>query len=76
MVYMDDIKVDVSVRLGRCLVEIGNISCLSLGSVLQLDCEMSDVVDICVGEKVIATGELIRIEGCDKINVKVIGVIG
>lgn len=58
LITTDLIQVEVTVRLGRTRMSIADISRLQGDDVIVLDQDMGDGVEICIGEKVIAHGEL------------------
>ncbi|MFD1883722.1 FliM/FliN family flagellar motor switch protein [Paracoccus pacificus] len=58
LVAMDAIPVEVTVRLGRATMTVAELAALRPDDVLGLDQAISDGVDICVGDRVIARGEL------------------
>lgn len=72
LVAMDDIPVEVTIRLGRAVMSVKALSSLTADDIVPLDHEISDGVDICIGEKVIARGELTAAEG-DRIAVRILG---
>lgn len=64
---MDDVKnlidtstiqLEVSIRLGRTKQTVAQLSALKPEDILTLDQSINDGVEICVGDKVIARGEL------------------
>lgn len=68
------IQVEVVVRLGNVFLTVEDLSLLQPGGLIDLDREMSDGVDICVGEQVVAKGELTMVEdGGDRIGIRIIG---
>ncbi len=58
LISTDDIKVDIEIRLGRTRRTVAELSRLRPDDVLPLDHDIADGVEICVGDKVIARGEL------------------
>ena len=58
LIATDQIMVEISVRLGCARLTVGELSRMKAEDVLTLDREISDGVDICVGDKVVARGEL------------------
>jgi len=65
LVATDHIQVELTVRLGRTSLTVAQLSALEADDVLALDHEVSDGVELCVGERVIAYGQLIT-EGPDE----------
>lgn len=74
MISTGDIQVDVTVRLGRTRLTIAEISRLKADDVVALDQDMVKGVQICIGDKVIAHGELATVDGDDgRLCVRVLG---
>ena len=62
-VLTDNIPVEISVRIGRRRMTIAELSGLKENDVMPLDQGVDDTVEICVGDHVIAYGELVTDEG-------------
>ena len=58
LIDTDEIEVEVTIRIGRTRLTVAELSALRRNEVLTLDQSISDGVEICVGEKVVARGEL------------------
>ncbi|MCF3972688.1 FliM/FliN family flagellar motor switch protein [Paracoccus salsus] len=58
LIDTDNIQVEVTVRLGKTRQTVAQLSSLRAGDVVMLDQTIDDGVEICVGDKVIARGEL------------------
>ncbi|MDB6182658.1 FliM/FliN family flagellar motor C-terminal domain-containing protein [Paracoccus fistulariae] len=58
LIDTDNIQVEVTIRLGRTRRTVAQLSALTADDVLLLDQTIDDGVEICVGDKVIARGEL------------------
>lgn len=58
LIDTNEIEVEVTIRIGRARLTVAELSALHGNDVLTLDQSISDGVEICVGEKVIARGEL------------------
>jgi flagellar motor switch protein FliN len=58
-----DIELEVTLRFGQREVLLGDILNLSPGSVLELDQQVQDPVELLVGGRVIAWGEVVTVEG-------------
>ncbi|MDF3607256.1 FliM/FliN family flagellar motor C-terminal domain-containing protein [Paracoccus sp. DMF-8] len=65
LIATDQIQVELSVRIGATRLSVAEISRLRPDDVLTLDQDMSDEVELCVGDKVIARGELTTTEGAE-----------
>lgn len=64
-----DIPVNIEVVVGKAQKTIGELLNMGIGSVVELDREVNDLVDIRVNGKLIAKGELVVIE--NKLGVKI-----
>lgn len=74
LIATDQIQVELSVRIGAARLSVAEISRLRPDDILTLDQDMSDGVELCVGDKVIARGELTTTEGADgRLCVRIIG---
>lgn len=74
LIATDQILVEVTIRLGGAQLSVAELSRLRPDDVLTLDQEMSDGVDICVGDKVIAKGELTTAgDGDNRLCVRILG---
>ncbi len=62
-VATDNIPVEISVRIGRRRMTVAELSELKENDVLPLDQGVDDTVEICVGDHVIAYGELVADDG-------------
>lgn len=58
-VLTDNIPVEITVRIGRRRMTVAELSELKENDILPLDQAVDDTVEICVGDHVIAHGELI-----------------
>ncbi len=74
LIATDDIQVEVSIRLGKARMSIAEISRLTSDDVISLDHDIANGVQICIGDKIIAHGELTTLEGSeDRIGVRILG---
>ena len=71
---LGDIELDVSLELGRAEVTIEELLQLREGSVVSLDKEAGEPIDILANGRVVARGEVIVVEG--KFGVRICEVIG
>ncbi|AAC07462.1 flagellar motor switch protein FliN [Aquifex aeolicus] len=71
--HFSDIPVEVEVVVGRANKTLGELLAMGIGSVIEIDREPKDLVDIKVNGKLIAKGELVIIDG--KIGVKIKEVV-
>lgn len=58
LIDTDNIQLEVTIRLGRTRLTVAQLSALKADDILTLDQTIEDGVEICVGDKVIARGEL------------------
>ncbi|NPA32643.1 MAG: flagellar motor switch protein FliN [Aquificae bacterium] len=68
-----DIPVEIEVVVGRARKTLGELLGMGIGSVVELDREVKDFVDIKVNGKLIARGELVVVDG--KVGVKIKEVV-
>ena len=61
--------VQVSVVLGRSKIKLNDLLQMAPGSVIELDKNVNDLVEIFVNEKLIARGEIVVVE--DKVGVTI-----
>ncbi|WP_265501949.1 FliM/FliN family flagellar motor C-terminal domain-containing protein [Paracoccus beibuensis] len=74
LIDTDNIQVEVTIRLGRTRQTVAQLSALRPDDVLVLDQAIEDGVEICIGDKVIARGELTG-DGTteDRLCVRIVG---
>jgi flagellar motor switch protein FliN len=58
-----DIELDASLRFGCREMPLGEILELGPGDVVQLDRHVADPVDLIVGDKIVARGEVVLVNG-------------
>ena len=58
-----DVELDVTLRFGERQMALHDILDLSAGSVVELDQYVQDPVELMVGKKVIARGEVVVVDG-------------
>jgi flagellar motor switch protein FliN len=58
-----DIEIEATLRFGSRELPLKEILELGAGDVLELDRQVSDPVDLVVGDKIIARGEVVVVEG-------------
>ncbi|MDF3852723.1 FliM/FliN family flagellar motor switch protein [Paracoccus sp. P2] len=77
LIATDQIQVEIAIRLGGTQLTVAELSRLRPDDVLTLDQDMSDGVEICVGDKVIARGELVSGDETDnRLCVRILGPAG
>ncbi|MBV9548918.1 MAG: flagellar motor switch protein FliN [Alphaproteobacteria bacterium] len=70
---VDNVKVEISVVLGRSVIPMHQLLRMGRGAVIELDTNQDDPVTILANEKPVARGE-IEIQG-DKIAVSVVELL-
>ncbi|UXU75880.1 MULTISPECIES: FliM/FliN family flagellar motor switch protein [unclassified Paracoccus (in: a-proteobacteria)] len=77
LIATDQIQVEITISLGSTRLSVAELSRLRPDDVLTLDQQISDGVEICVGDKVIARGELVAGEDDDqRLCVRILGPAG
>ena len=71
---VDNVKVEISVVLGRSVIPMHQLLRMGRGAVIELDSHQDDPVTILANDRAVAKGE-IQIHG-DKIAVSVVDLIG
>jgi flagellar motor switch protein FliN/FliY len=69
-----DVKVDLSVRIGSCMLPMRDGVELGEGTVLQLDQLASEPVGLYVNDKLIARGEVVVVE--ENFGIKITQIVG
>jgi flagellar motor switch protein FliN/FliY len=64
-----DVELDVTLRFGERQMALRDILDLSAGSVVELDQYVQDPVELLVGRKVIARGEVVVVDGSNALRV-------
>ncbi len=74
LIDTDAIQVEVTIRLGRTRQSVAQLASLRPDDIMVLDQAIGDGVEICVGDKVIARGELVG-DGTpeDRLCVRIVG---
>ncbi|HWA68866.1 MAG TPA: FliM/FliN family flagellar motor switch protein [Rhizomicrobium sp.] len=70
---VDNVKVEISVVLGRSVIPMHQLLRMGRGAVIELDSHQDDPVTILANDKAVAKGE-IQISG-DKISVSVVELL-
>lgn len=68
------VKVDLTVRIGSCMLPMREIIELNTGTVLQLDQLASDPVGLYVNDKLVARGEVVVVE--ENFGIKITHIVG
>ncbi len=68
-----DVKVDLTARLGSSQLPMREIVDLTPGTVLQLDRQAKDPIELLVNNKVVAHGEVVVLE--DRFGIKISSIV-
>jgi len=69
-----DVPLRVSVVLGRTRMRLEDVARLTRGAVVELDRLQGEPLDVMVGDKVVARGEAVVVNG--KLGVRLLEVVG
>ena len=58
LIDTDNIQLEVAIRLGRTRMTVAQLAALQADDIVTLDQTIDEGVEICVGDKVVARGEL------------------
>jgi flagellar motor switch protein FliN len=64
MDHLRDVLVTVTVQVGRARLPLAEIAALAPGSLVPLDREAHEPVDLLVGDKIVGRGEIVTVDGC------------
>ncbi|MDO5369700.1 FliM/FliN family flagellar motor C-terminal domain-containing protein [Paracoccus sp. (in: a-proteobacteria)] len=67
------IQVEIAIRIGRTRLSVADLARLQADDVLPLEQDAADGVEICIGEKVVARGELVEHGGEGRLAVRILG---
>ncbi len=70
---LDHVEVEITVQLGRAVVPVRELAALQPGSVLELDRPIAGPVDLHVGARRIARGEIVDVEGRLGVRIRELG---
>lgn len=74
IVATDHIQVELSVRLGKARMTIAQLAALQKNDIVPLDKDITDGVEICIGDRVVAHGELVGDEAnSDRLMLRITG---
>ena len=74
LIATDHIQVEITIRLGQIRLSVAELGALRPDDVLPLDHDIGEGVDICIGDKVVARGELVDDgSGAGRLAVRVLG---
>ncbi|MCJ8324844.1 MAG: FliM/FliN family flagellar motor switch protein [Rhizobiales bacterium] len=69
MSYLNNIKIDLSVVLGRSKMQVHQLLRLGRGAIIDLDTNENGEVDILANDQIVARGEIIVVD--DAISIKI-----
>lgn len=69
MSYLNNIKIDLSVVLGRSQMQVHQLLRLGRGAIIDLDTNENGEVDILANDQIVARGEIIVVD--DAISIKI-----
>jgi flagellar motor switch protein FliN/FliY len=58
-----EVELDATLQFGARELQLKEILALSLGDVLELDRQVNEPVDLVVGDRIVARGEVVIVEG-------------
>ncbi|MCD7060734.1 flagellar motor switch protein FliN [Pelagibacterium xiamenense] len=58
-----DVPVRISVVLGRAKMPVANLLKMDVGTVVELDRQVGEAIDIYVNDRLVARGEIVLVEG-------------
>lgn len=68
-----DVPVRISVVLGRAKIPIANLLKIDVGTIVELDRQVGEAIDIYVNERLVARGEIVLVE--DRLGVTMTEII-
>ena len=68
-----DVPVRISVILGRTKMPVANLMKMDIGTVIELDRQVGEAIDIYVNERLVARGEIVLVE--DRLGVTMTEII-
>lgn len=73
LIPTQQIQVEITIRLGRTRLSVAELARLQADDVLPLDQEALDGVEVCIGDRVVARGELVDDTGEGRLAVRIVG---
>lgn len=70
---LEDVSVEVSLRVGTCTMTMGEVLQLEAGDVVQMNESIDDPVLLYLNDKVVATGEVVLVE--DRLGLKIVDIL-
>ncbi|MFC0340987.1 FliM/FliN family flagellar motor C-terminal domain-containing protein [Paracoccus niistensis] len=72
LIPTEQIQVEIAIRIGRTRMSVADLARLQAEDVLPLDQDAAGGVEICIGDKVVARGELVE-HGESRLAVRILG---
>jgi flagellar motor switch protein FliM len=69
---VDEIPMDVAIEMGRVKLSVAEVAALAPGQILELRRPVGSAVELVVGGRIVAHGDLIEIEG--ELGVRIGGI--
>ncbi|EGR2229439.1 FliM/FliN family flagellar motor switch protein [Vibrio parahaemolyticus] len=66
---IDNVSVDLSVRVGKVSMKIGKLKDLKEGSIVELDTQASDSFELLAGEQLLGKGTVEEVDGKIKFTI-------
>lgn len=66
---IDNVSVDLSVRVGKVSMKIGKLKDLNEGSIVELDTQASDSFELLAGEQLLGKGTVEEVDGKIKFTI-------
>ena len=73
--YFGDVPLGIDVQLGECRMKIRDILQLQVGSVITLPKSAGENVDILINGRMVAFGEVVRLEGSTGIRITELNIL-
>ncbi|MBB1490308.1 MULTISPECIES: FliM/FliN family flagellar motor C-terminal domain-containing protein [unclassified Paracoccus (in: a-proteobacteria)] len=73
LIPTEQIQIEIAIRIGRTRLSVADLARLQADDVLPLEQDTADGVEICIGEKVVARGELVEHGGEGRLAVRILG---
>ena len=67
--FLKDVEVGVSLRFGTTSLRLREVLEIMPGAVFELDQQVSEPVELLVGKKVVARGEVVIVDGCYAVRI-------
>ncbi|MGI3170983.1 FliM/FliN family flagellar motor switch protein [Pseudooceanicola sp. C21-150M6] len=71
---MLNVGLQIQIILGKTRMPISSLLKLSRGSIIELDKKIGEPVDIVINDRVVARGDLVKLDG-DKVGVSLIEIV-